>query len=238
MVMDKIRKLFQRREIPRDARDLVNGSQSPKEVLQGLDELITRNEMEVTSINREIEALERVEGKEVERVRAGELPERSKNNVLRRVQRLRKQMDNLEERQRIYNRNINLQIHLVGRIQALEAMELRGVDETAIDSILNDYEEELCAYQNALETEDLIVSDLGPALDDSEELGGIEAEILGEPDAAPVSEQTKRGVSQAPDSITAPSESSATPDADDQPWIDAPSIDSEPVEAAGRREVE
>ena len=236
MVMDKIRKLFQRREIPRDARDLVNGSQSPKEVLQGLDELITRNEMEVNSINREIEALERVEGKEVERVRAGELPERSKNNVLRRVQRLRKQMDNLEERQRIYNRNINLQIHLVGRIQALEAMELRGVDETAIDSILNDYEEELCAYQNAIETEDLVVTDLGPALDDSEELGGIEAEILGEPIARSGS-GSEPGIARTT-SASEPAVESAPDLPDEEPWTEAEPLTGEPVETAGRREVE
>ena len=52
------------------------------------------------------------------------------NNALRRIGRLRKQMDNLEERLRIYNRNINLQIHLAGKVQALDAMELRGVDES------------------------------------------------------------------------------------------------------------
>ncbi len=185
MIMEKIRHLFGRKEVPKDARDLLTDAKSPRELLRGLDELITRNEMEVNAINREIEALEEVELKEVDRVREGTLPERSKNNVLRRIQRLRKQMDNLEERQRIYNRNINLQIHLVGRIQALEAMEMRGIDETAIDSILHTYEEELCSYQDALDTEDILVSELGPTLDDSDQLSDIEAEILGPPSSAP-----------------------------------------------------
>ena len=201
MIMEKIRRLIGHKEIPRDARELLTDARSPRELLRGLDELITRNEMEVNAINREIEALEQVESREVTRVREGALAERSKNNVLRRIQRLRKQMDNLEERQRIYNRNINLQIHLVGRVQALEAMEMRGVDETAIDSILHTYEEELCSYQNALDTEDLLVSELGPTLDDSNQLSSIEAEILGSPEEGP----------DAPESAT-PTESEPTTD--------------------------
>ncbi|MCA8959544.1 MAG: hypothetical protein KDC38_03480 [Planctomycetes bacterium] len=190
MIMQKIKRLFGRREIPVEARELLRGATTPRQLLSGLDELITRNEMEVNGVNREIEALERVESTEVERIREGQLPERSKYNVLRRIQRLRKQMDNLEERQRIYNRNINLQIHLVGRIQSLEAMEMRGVDESSIDEILNTYEEELSSYQNTLETEDLLVTDLAGSLDDRSQLSEIEAEIVGiervaEPEAVP-----------------------------------------------------
>ncbi|MFQ5653135.1 MAG: hypothetical protein ACE5GW_00205 [Planctomycetota bacterium] len=184
--MEKLKRLFSRREIPVEARDLLRGAETPRDLLTGLDELITRNEVEVDRINREIEALEDVEGPEVGRVRGGELPERSKNNVLRRIQRLRKQMDNLEDRLRIYNRNINLQIHLVGKIQALEAMELRGVDEEKIDSILFEYEEELNNYRSVLDTEDIAVTDIGRAIDDSEDLAAIETEILGvTPEEAP-----------------------------------------------------
>ena len=92
-----------------------------------------------------------IEASEVGKVRSGELPERSKNNVLRKIQRLRKQMDNLEERQQIYNRNINLQIDLVGRVQALDAMELRGVDEDRIDEILGDYEDDVVEAEGSEE---------------------------------------------------------------------------------------
>lgn len=88
-------------------------------------------------------------------------------------------MDNLEERLRIYNRNINLQIHLAGKVQALDAMELRGVDEERIDSILLEYEEELATYASVLDTEDVATSALPNELDDSAELRALEAEILG-----------------------------------------------------------
>lgn len=180
MLLDKLRSLFGKGQIPPDARELLKNASSVRDLLQGLDKLITENEVEVDKVTQEIASLEEVEALEMERVRGGELPDRSKNNVLRRIQRLRKQMDNLEERQQIYNRNISLQIDLVGRVQALDAMELRGVDEDRIDDILGDYEEELSRYQGVLDTENLsVTSELTSLLDDSSDLAQLEAEVLG-----------------------------------------------------------
>ena len=210
MLVDKVKKLFARQEIPPDARELVRNATDMRDVLRGLDELITRNEMEVNNLTAEMEALESVEQGEVEKVREGSLPERSKNNVLRRIQRLRKQMDNLEERQRIYNRNINLQIELVGRIQALEAMELRGVDEDRIDSILAEYEEELTNYQSVLETEEIATGDLVSQLDDSDELAALEGELVGAEPAAPAP-AVPAPVEKEDRSAAAPAQSSEEP---------------------------
>lgn len=192
MLLDRLKKLFQRKELPRDAKDLINNSKNVNDLLQGLDSLITQNEVEVDKINEEIAALEEVESREMGRVRSGELPDRSKNNVLRRIQRLRKQMDNLEERQRIYNRNINLQIDLVGRVQALDAMELRGVDEDKIDDILADYEDELTRYQGVMDSENLSVGDLDRILDDTQDLAALEAEVMGSPNSMPTEPEAPR----------------------------------------------
>ena len=223
MVMDRIRRLLGRKEIPLEARDMLAQATTPQEMLRGLDELITRNEIEVDRIHKEIEALEVVEGQEKDRVRAGDLAERSRNNTLRRIGRLRKQMDNLEERLRIFNRNINLQHHLVGKVQALEAMELRGVDEERIDSILLEYEEELSHYSSVLDTEDLATSLLPDDLDDSEELRALEAEILGKEEA-----------DSAASAATAPeegvSEPAATPAKDST--AEKASPESDPASAA------
>ena len=38
MVMEKIRRLFGRREIPKEARDLLTNSRTPRELLHGLEE--------------------------------------------------------------------------------------------------------------------------------------------------------------------------------------------------------
>ena len=214
MLMDRLKQLFSRKEIPVEARDILSHATTPMEMLRGLDELITRNEVEVDRIHKEIEALETVEGQEKDRIRQGELPDRSRNNALRRIQRLRKQMDNLEERLRIYNRNINLQIHLAGKVQALEAMELRGVDEERIDSILLEYEEELATYSSVLDTEDVATSALPNELDDTDELRALQDEILGtksEPDpVAPAAEPRKAAA--APEASRAPAKPEGTND--------------------------
>ena len=76
MVMDRIRRLLGRKEIPLEARDMLAQATTPQEMLRGLDELITRNEIEVDRIHKEIEALEVVEGQEKDRVRAGDLAPR------------------------------------------------------------------------------------------------------------------------------------------------------------------
>jgi len=190
MVMERLRRLFARKEIPVEARDILARASTPEQMLRGLDELITRNEVEVGRIHREIEALEAVEGQEKERIRSGELPERSRNNALRKIQRLRKQMDNFEERLRIYNRNISLQIDLAGKVQSLEAMELRGVDEERIDSILLEYEEQLAVYSSVLDGEEIATSALPAQLDDSLELRALEAEILGVRSGGPRARET------------------------------------------------
>lgn len=211
MLLDRLKQLFQRNEIPPDARDLIRNADSVKDLLAGLDRLITENEVQVDQIVQEMSALEALESQEMDKVRSGELPERSKNNVLRKIQRLRKQMDNLDERQQIYNRNINLQINLVGRVQALDAMELRGVDEDTIDDILADYEDELGRYQGVMDSENLAVGELDSILDDSADLAKIEAEVLGEParpaaaESTPAAPQRSRA-EEAPERAAAPPE--------------------------------
>lgn len=212
MLLDRLKQLFQRSEIPRDARDLINNAGNVRDLLDGLDKLITQNEVEVRKVNDEMAALEEVESREISKVRSGELPDRSKNNVLRQIQRLRKQMDNLEERQRIYNRNINLQIDLVGRVQALDAMELRGVEEDKIDDILADYEDELGRYQGVMDSENLSVGDLDKILDDSADLSQLEREVLGasESASAPTRDPAPAEASPAPSKSREPEAAGAT----------------------------
>lgn len=186
---EKIKGWFQRAPLTPEAERVLSNSQNPRELLQGLDELITRNEMAVRGIHREIEALEAIERTEQERVRSGALPDRSQKNVLRRIQRLRTQMDGLEERLQIYNRNIRLQVQLIGRVQALDAMQLRGVDEETIEHILSAYEEHLDEYQEILGLEDETDTEAGAIWDDSASLAALEAEILGA--AAPTADRSE-----------------------------------------------
>lgn len=176
---ETIKRWFRKSPLTPEAEKVIDGAGGPKELLAGLDGLITRNELAVRGIHREIEALEAVERVEKDRIRGGDLPDRSRNNVLRRIQRLRTQMDGLEERLRIYNRNIQLQVQLIGRVQALDAMQLRGVDEETIEHILSSYEEQLDLYRDVLGLEEVSDHEIQSAWDDSAELAQLESEILG-----------------------------------------------------------
>ena len=179
MWTERLRRIFGRTPVPREARDLVAGANTTKEILQGLDELITRNEVELEDLHREVEGLEKLEAREVEAIQGGRLGARSQRNALRKVQRLRKQMDNVEDRVRIHDSNIHLLIQLVGKIQAIESMEMRGVGEEEIDSILVDFESQLEEYTQSVQANDIAATDLAASdLSGEKDLAALEAEIL------------------------------------------------------------
>jgi hypothetical protein len=99
---------------------------------------------------------------------------------------MRRQLDNLEERMDIYDRNINLHLNLIGRIQQVEAMSLAGVDEAQIDDIILDFEthfeqytETVAAGEAAITAKDTLKS----ASDN--ELAELESEIKGETEPQP-----------------------------------------------------
>ena len=193
MLFDRLKTLFKKTPVPKAARDLLENAESTGEILKGLDELITRNEVELEELHKEIEGLEELEKTEAERVRFGELGIRSKKNSLRKIQRLRKQMDNVEDRVRIHDANINLLIQLVGKIQSVESMEMRGVGEEQIDSILLEFESQLDDYSDVLQTGEIegrsVASMELPA---DRELESLEKEILS-PDEAEESADSGEG---------------------------------------------
>lgn len=149
-LLEKLRGLFSRDDIPDEAKKIFDHATTPNELLRGLDELLTRNEVEAKELNEEITKIEEKATDEEERIRAGALPERQKRNTLMHVKRLRKQMDNYEGRLRIYERNMSLHLTLIGKIQQMEAMKLGGVDESKIDQIVMDFEEKLEKYHDVM----------------------------------------------------------------------------------------
>ncbi len=178
-MMNQIKKLWQKANFGVETTQLLRRAKNSAELLKGLDQLITQNELAIGDTHQEIESLERVELREMARIREGQLPARTKNDTLRKIKRLRCQMDHLEEKQKVYNRNISLQVYLIGKIQVLEAMNLRGLDDSTIDRIVSNYEHELLQYQAALDTEAALAEESDMVLDDTAELGEIEREVLG-----------------------------------------------------------
>src|SRR5687767_1212769 len=113
-LLEKLKHLFTRDEIPDETKEIFDKAKTPADLLKGLDSLLDRNQVELDVLNDEITRVERAALGEEERVRTGDLPEREKRNSLLKIKRLRKTMDNYEARQRIYERNINLHLNLMG----------------------------------------------------------------------------------------------------------------------------
>jgi hypothetical protein len=178
-LLEKLKSLFTRDEIPDEAKAIFDKATTPTELLRGLDTLLTRNEVEAAELNAEINRVEARALDEEERVRSGDMPERQKRNSLLQIKRLRKQLDNYESRLRIYERNMNLHLTLIGKIQQVEAMKLRGVDEGKIDQIVMDFEEKLEQYgdvMNAAEAHEGRTSTASAR--EERELRELESEIL------------------------------------------------------------
>ncbi|HVY61711.1 MAG TPA: hypothetical protein VHF22_08660 [Planctomycetota bacterium] len=213
-LLEKLKSLFNRDEIPDETKQIFDSAKTPADLLRGLDNLLTRNEVEAKDLNDEITRVEETAVAEEERVRSGSLPERQKRNALLTIKRLRKTMDNYEGRLRIYERNMNLHLNLIGKIQQMEAMKLGGVDEQQIDRIVMEFEEKLERYgdiMNAAEVHDGKATSYSAKED--RELKALESEILGKrPDAA---EQAERELKQREDEGSTRTRSGAPlPDAD------------------------
>jgi hypothetical protein len=179
-IFDKLAKLFKDTPLPEETKDIFVNTSDTKELLSGLDKLITRNELRLKQLNKELENLEEMEQTDVRKVKEGAVSGRSKNNVLRSIKRMRRQLDNLERRIEIYDRNINLHLNLIGKIQQMEAMSLAGVDEEQIDDIILDFESHFEEYTETVAAGETAVEQEAVKGTSDEELAELEAEIKGE----------------------------------------------------------
>jgi hypothetical protein len=135
MLLQWIRKLFSGRSAPARRARTIAGAGSIIDMERRLDDLITCNEVEFRTLRREVEALEREELEEEKSLERAGLGERARALARLRIEQLRRQQEALEARLRILHGNLELHLDLLGRLQALEAMELRGVEEHEIDAV-------------------------------------------------------------------------------------------------------
>jgi hypothetical protein len=146
-LMDKLKTLFQRTDVPDDAREVYLKAANPLELLKGLVAQRGRNEMELLEHEDQLIALEKSLISEENKVRRGGLSPTEEATILRRIERYRTQRDNLEKLVGIYNGNVNFHSNLIARIQEMEAMRSRGVSEDQIDQLVGEAEEHLERYK-------------------------------------------------------------------------------------------
>jgi hypothetical protein len=179
-MLSRLTQLFQKRTIPEEARDLFKRSTSIRELVKGLDRLKTENELELNQLKDEVLVLEQEEQDLISQLKQG-IEGRRKKFVLQNIQRLRKQMDNMDRRIGIYDQNILLHLTLMGKILDMEAMEQKGVEEAKIEEILLDFDATLEQYlENQLEGTESTASQVFKA-EQERELSALEQEILAQP---------------------------------------------------------
>jgi len=184
-VMDKLRNLFQRTDLPDETRQLYQNSSSPRDLIKGLETLRGRNEIELRENEEELIGIEKAIIMEENSIRKGGLTPTEETIILRRIERLEKQRANLEKQVSIYNENVNLHLNLIAKIQEMEAMRSRGVGEDEIDRLVDEVEDHVEEYKRvsiAAESGTSTVS----AIDESAErrrLEEIKKRIVGAPEA-------------------------------------------------------
>lgn len=182
-LLDKIKGFFTKETMPDETRLLLAGVENVHELRRGLDEIVTRNEVELKEVEREIDKLEKIELAEKDKVKAGTLSPREKDNTLRYIKRLRTRMDSYQKRHKIHQENIDLHLALLDRIDEMEAMELKAVKQEQIEEIAVDYEERVEKHKEIVSA-GKIASEREPRahddLNDRKELDALEREILDE----------------------------------------------------------
>lgn len=166
-----------------EAEQVIKDSHSTGEMLGHLDELITRNEVELRKTRQELARLELSERASIENIKSGRVGDREKEFVLLQIKRTRGQMENLKLRADILNKNIELHLNLVGKIQAMEAMDLRGIEQNVVERVMLDFEEGMEKFRENVTTGEGVTKARNEVLSskDKEDLRKLEKEILGEP---------------------------------------------------------
>jgi hypothetical protein len=179
--MDKLKALFQRADLPDETRQLYQNASNTRDLVKGLETLRGRNEIDLRDAEESLIALEKAMIAEENSIRNGGLTPTEEMIVLRRIERLGKQKANLDKQVAIYNENVNLHLNLISKIQEMEAMRSRGIEEDEIDRLSNDMEDHVEEYKRvSIAAED--GTSVPSAIDESAErkrLDEIKQRILG-----------------------------------------------------------
>jgi hypothetical protein len=181
-LLEKIKGLFGKQPLPEETRALLSGVADVDALREGLDGIVTSNEVEARNIEREINQLAQNETNHKAKIQTGDPSQREKLNILREIKRLRRRMDSLEKRHRIHQDNIDLHLGLFDRISEMQAMELKKVSQAQIEELSADYDEALDKHRDLMATARAAAGLEGVYEDSAEqaELAALEAEILAE----------------------------------------------------------
>ena len=175
----RLGKMFSGGNMPDEAKAAFENSENTKDLLKKLDKVSTVNEVEMKGLEKQMLKLGEIETSEIDKVRAGKQNDVAKRLSLMEIKRLRKKQENLTDRLNIYDRNITLHLNLIGKIQQMEAMQLRGVSSEEIDDVIMDFEANFETYTEALAASEDFEAHASKVEADQEALNEIEKEVAG-----------------------------------------------------------
>lgn len=181
-LFDKLKNLFAKDILPGEDRKAYAQAKDLPGFLRHLEEMVTRNEVMLRQIRATISKLELQERATITSVKRGNITGRGVRLALQTVNRYRKQLDGLERKADVINKNLTLHINLIGKIEVMEAMELKGVDTEVIDAVMLEFMGNVEKYQSAVLGEDSVITPEQTMLSENErqELAHLEEEIFGQ----------------------------------------------------------
>ncbi len=181
-LFQKLKTLFASERLPQEDRKIYAQAKNLPDLLEKLHENILHNEVLLRQTKGTISKLELTERATITSLKRGNIQGRSVRLALQTVHRYRKQLDLLMNKADILNRNLNLNINLVGKIQVSQAMEMKGLSPELIDQVILDFSENVEKYQEDVVGSESNLSFGEPQVPENErqELQKIEEEIFGE----------------------------------------------------------
>lgn len=173
MIFKKFRSLFHNSgEQPSEEKDTMR-------LLDELDRNLTKNEIATEKVRKDARNLEQLEKKECEKLASGTLSKNEELFTLQTIKKIRMQLKHLEKRMSIYQKNIDLNLNLISKLENIKAMKMKGIEEENIDDIVNTFEEEFDIYTDVVNHPDLQEFDMQTDKEDEKSLALLKEEILG-----------------------------------------------------------
>lgn len=177
----RLKALFDSDRLPGEDRRAYAESKDLTGLLKRLEDNVTRNEVILRQIKASISKLELTEQATVSNIKRGNVRGRGVRLALQTINRYRKQLDGLMQKADIINKNLNLNINLIGKIELMQAMELKGVRSELIDQLIMDFDSNVEKYQENVVSADAITQthDSMLGVEEQRELAALEKELLG-----------------------------------------------------------
>lgn len=179
-MLEKFKGLFARKDMPQDAKQAFAKAKDAKDLLRALDDVRFNNELESRKAEREINALEARVDLEAEKIRKGGLTDAQKRVTLQGIKRVKDEITSKNAKVTIHSKNMTLMTNLMGKIEQIDAMGMRGIDAPQIDAIIASFDENFEKYQDVVMTSEALSGQIDfMTTREQAELDALEREIMG-----------------------------------------------------------